>query len=319
MKRYCLLFLSLFCAVLLLASCTAASGAELEGEHAPVASEQSIPSSGASETDESVSEDTPAEPSGETEDGDEQEENGADDAPAASEPDHSAGTSSTPESSEPGEDPTPSQVEQTTPSSGSHSHVWTLKSKTDATCTSAGQTVSTCSCGDVKTEEKSALGHALGEWKTTVSPSVSAEGKKVRTCSRCSYQETASVPKIASSLPTEYKTVLDCINAERKAAGLASLTYYTAGQAAADLRASECADQYSHTRPDGRECFTVFDDLGLSGFMCGECLGLNYSADRIVDAWMGSATHKAVLMDSQINALVLSRKGGYWALITVYA
>ncbi len=39
---------------------------------------------------------------------------------------------------------------------------------------------------------------------------------------------------------------------------------------AAQIRANEIVGNFSHTRPNGKDCFTVFDDLGISASAKGE-------------------------------------------------
>lgn len=39
---------------------------------------------------------------------------------------------------------------------------------------------------------------------------------------------------------------------------------------AAEIRAKEIVKSFSHTRPDGRSCFSVFQDLSISYSRCGE-------------------------------------------------
>ena len=51
---------------------------------------------------------------------------------------------------------------------------------------------------------------------------------------------------------------------------LGVLTYDYQLEAAAMQRAAEIAIYYSHTRPNGERCFTVYDDLGYSIYIAGE-------------------------------------------------
>ncbi|MBQ2252376.1 MAG: hypothetical protein II328_00175, partial [Clostridia bacterium] len=41
-----------------------------------------------------------------------------------------------------------------------------------------------------------ALGHSFGNWETTQEPTVYAQGERTRSCERCDYAETASIPKL---------------------------------------------------------------------------------------------------------------------------
>ena len=185
-----------------------------------------------------------------------------------------------------------------------------MSSSTKATCTKDGVTIYVCSCSAKKTETQGKLGHSMGSWKTVREATTAKEGQKERSCSRCSHKETASIPKVSVSVPADCREVLNLVNAERKKKGLAPLSYYSAGQAAANLRAEECKTLFDHTRPDGRDCFSVFDDLGLSDFMCGENLASGQkSAAEVVGDWMNSEGHRANILRAETNALVVAHVG----------
>ena len=51
--------------------------------------------------------------------------------------------------------------------------------------------------------------------------------------------------------------VLNLVNAERAKVGAAPLRLADDLQAAANIRAREIVQSFSHTRPDGSDCFTV--------------------------------------------------------------
>ena len=58
------------------------------------------------------------------------------------------------------------------------------------------------------------------------------------------------------------------------------------------VRAQEAASKFSHTRPNGKDWYTVNSEL-----MWGENLAKGYdSAQSVVDAWMASPTHAANIL-----------------------
>ena len=71
---------------------------------------------------------------------------------------------------------------------------------TSPTCTKSGKTEGKrCSvCDKVIVEQKSvdALGHELGEYKTTKKATCSAKGEKMAKCIRCSYSKSAGIAKL---------------------------------------------------------------------------------------------------------------------------
>ena len=84
-------------------------------------------------------------------------------------------------------------------------------------------------------------------------------------------------------------------NKRRIENGLEPLERIKAVDTPAMIRAKETDKLWSHTRPDGRDCFTVYEDTGLKYDSMGENL---FSAtkylepDKVVDAWMNSPAHR---------------------------
>ena len=73
------------------------------------------------------------------------------------------------------------------------------------------------------------------------------------------------------------------------------------------LRAREVKEpnHFSHTRPDGREFFTAFDDIGLERRFVGENLGEGHaSPTEVVQAWMDSTIgHRENLLNREFGNL----------------
>jgi len=106
----------------------------------------------------------------------------------------------------------------------------------------------------------------------------------------------ASTPTISGVEATENllaSKIFQLINEERVDAEVRPLTYNNNLQAAADLRAAECAKLFSHTRPDGSPCHTVITE---DFYMTGENLIKGEKeiafAGAMVDAWMSSSGHR---------------------------
>ena len=83
---------------------------------------------------------------------------------------------------------------------------------------------------------------------------------------------------------------LDIVNAKRAENGLATLNWSNGLESCAMVRATEAASKFSHTRPNGKDWYTVNSEL-----MWGENLA-NDSAQSVVDAWMASPTHAANIL-----------------------
>ncbi len=85
--------------------------------------------------------------------------------------------------------------------------------------------------------------------------------------------------------------VLELMNKDRAAGGLAALTMDPGLLESAMLRAAECALYYDHTRPNGENCFS------LDSKMYRENIAAGYTTAASVEtAWMNSAGHKANIM-----------------------
>lgn len=77
-----------------------------------------------------------------------------------------------------------------------HTHNYTSKVTTAATCGRDGVKTYTCGCGDSYTEKIAKTGnHSYGNWVTTQEPTTSSTGTAVRTCSVCGATESKTLPK----------------------------------------------------------------------------------------------------------------------------
>lgn len=107
--------------------------------------------------------------------------------------------------------------------------------------------------------------------------------------------------------------VLDIVNQQRTAAGLNPLTMDQGLLNTARLRAQEIVTLFSHTRPDGSDCFTAFPS-GHS--YVGENIAAGYgNAAYVMEGWMGSPGHRANILDSDYSAIGIAC---YYAPGTTY-
>lgn len=91
--------------------------------------------------------------------------------------------------------------------------------------------------------------------------------------------------------------IVDNINKEREEIGLNDLIYSNGLTSAGQVRAQECEDLFSHTRPDGSDWYTVNETI-----MFGENLSMGYdTADDVVQAWMDSQTHRELIYDEEFQ------------------
>ena len=120
--------------------------------------------------------------------------------------------------------------------------------------------------------------------------------------------EQAIIPEILS------KEIFELTNKEREKYELTALTYNDNIQAAADLRAKEISESFSHTRPDGTDCHTVVEDIDY--FVTGENLIMAdnpiATAEHMLKTWMDSEGHRnnILLADYESMAVGIYEKNG---------
>lgn len=91
-----------------------------------------------------------------------------------------------------------------------------------------------------------------------------------------------------TGLRAEALEAFNQVNEIRAEAGLDRLVWDQNLETVASVRAEECNTKFSHTRPDGREWYTV-----NSKIQGGENLAYGFdTANDVVEAWMNSPTHK---------------------------
>ena len=105
-------------------------------------------------------------------------------------------------------------------------------------------------------------------------------------------------------------SIFELVNKERKKAGVEPLAYRYELQAGADLRAKELAQSFSHTRPNGSKCQTVFKDLGLSNSIyyaenIAMASGFVYTPEMAMYSWMNSSGHKANILNENAYGIVV--------------
>ena len=121
--------------------------------------------------------------------------------------------------------------------------------------------------------------------------------------------------------------VLELVNIERANAGVAPLVLDEALCNAATMSAIEMdrTGELSHTRPGGRECFTVVDYCNIGYMMCGENIAAGQpTPEDVVNGkygWMSSEGHKANILSPEYTKMGLGysvglsngQYSGFWA------
>ena len=107
------------------------------------------------------------------------------------------------------------------------------------------------------------------------------------------------------------QSVVNQVNRERAARGLSALRNDPALTAAAQIRAREIVERFSHTRPDGTKWSTV------SSIAYGENIAKGQrTVDRVMAAWMSSSGHRANILRASYGSIGVAcvKSGGvyYW-------
>ena len=108
-------------------------------------------------------------------------------------------------------------------------------------------------------------------------------------------------------------------NTERANAGLEPLSMMSSLTQTAVVRAKETIENFSHDRPDGRSCFTAFDENNVSYSLAGENIAMGQrTAYEVVRAWMDSVGHRENILKEEYGHLgvgvALDSSGRlYWA------
>ena len=120
-----------------------------------------------------------------------------------------------------------------------------------------------------------------------------------------------SIEVIVEEIPKikwEYE-ILSLVNQERVRNGLSKLTWGETCTNAAEIRAEELVQLYSHTRPDGSSWSTACDNPnGNSGSVEGENLAagsLAVSPETTVAAWMNSEKHRENILNPDYTKLAV--------------
>ena len=122
---------------------------------------------------------------------------------------------------------------------------------------------------------------------------------------------TLGAAQAATLVTANAQSVVNQVNRERAARGLSALRIDPALTAAAQIRAKEIVQKFSHTRPDGTRWSTV------SSVAYGENIAKGQrTADKVMAAWMTSSGHRANILRTSYGSIGVAcvKSGGvyYW-------
>jgi len=201
---------------------------------------------------------------------------------------------------------------------------------------------------DAKISLKSSLGISNSEIKNVKAADANKDGKLSIKDSKVILQLSLGMgtleeilarpeptnPPVKPSKPLDQNTsgentayarkVLDLVNVERAKYNLAPLSWDVTLAAAAQARAVETTTYFSHTRPNGSNCFTILDEMGISYWGCGENIAMGQtSPEQVMNSWMNSEGHRANILKAEFTKLGVGCVKGangayYWTQLFVY-
>lgn len=116
----------------------------------------------------------------------------------------------------------------------------------------------------------------------------------------------------------EYEdAVFELINKERTVAGASKLAFNETLRSAAESRAVEISEYFSHTRPNGQSCFTIIDEYNITNYSSlAENIAYGQRTPQLVmTAWMNSEGHRENLLNTKYTQVGV---GCYEANGTIY-
>lgn len=98
--------------------------------------------------------------------------------------------------------------------------------------------------------------------------------------------------------------VVRLVNAERAKNGLSALTVSGSVQAAAQTRAGELKQAFSHTRPNGSSAFTALSEAGVNYRGAGENIAYGQRTPAaVMQDWMNSPGHRANILKAEFTTI----------------
>lgn len=117
-------------------------------------------------------------------------------------------------------------------------------------------------------------------------------------------QEEPDAPEESGGVQGAAAAVASLVNAARQDAGLSELELDADLCAAAQARAQEIAQSFSHTRPDGSSCFTILEEFGISYRAAGENIAMGQrTPEEVMDGWMNSSGHRANILNGTFTSI----------------
>lgn len=112
--------------------------------------------------------------------------------------------------------------------------------------------------------------------------------------------------------------VIRLVNQERAKAGLPALSKNSSLCTVANVRAGEIITVFDHTRPNGKNCFSILSEYNIMYRAAGENIAWGQtSPQQVMEGWMNSPGHRANILSANFSEIgvgvVYSGGRYYWA------
>lgn len=108
----------------------------------------------------------------------------------------------------------------------------------------------------------------------------------------------------------EESEAVQLLNNVRAEVGLRDLSWNPNSnlQRAAEVRAQELEELFSHTRPDGSDCFSALQEFGIRYRTCAENIayGTSLDAEGVIELWYNSPGHYANMTNGDLREVGLA-------------
>ncbi len=139
---------------------------------------------------------------------------------------------------------------------------------------------------------------------TTTTPTPTTKPESTKTPAATTKPNTTTQSSNSSDVSDYANQVLKLVNQERAKAGLSALTTNTTLTNAANKRAKETVQSFSHTRPDGTNFSTVLKEFNISYRAAGENIAYGQKTPQeVVTGWMNSPGHRANILNANFGKI----------------
>lgn len=146
-----------------------------------------------------------------------------------------------------------------------------------------------------------------GQYSRYIDVKTTSDGTFTLTETRANGEVYQSVINVEHGYPKEFLQYgLDIwyfTNQEREKRGLKPLSLDKQLMETAALRTVELHTKYSHTRPNGKSCFTVYPSYPSKAENIFMSTWPGISAEEAVELWMNSPGHRANILDREFNCV----------------